>query len=351
MDKLTRRGFLGKLFAGTGLVAIGCLSGKDLFAGEKTSLPAKITEKPWQNDDMDFYYDCLHGGDEGMMKMAQKIETVIRRGVEFKNIARQCLMVDELPYPYNVPIYEKTEHKKVISWMAKSMDGDLGEIHNFYPGEWNQHSEKDDVILLPFEIATHMTKISAKDKSQATLDKINKSIQLCVDAFRNTEESLFVDLLGAASKEGLIKEAQPTPLRFWSRVFRNKIMTKLNNLYRTIEAKDMRVVRVIMNPKTFEYIKPYIEKEDLFDETNIREQKMYGLYGHIWTSDILCSKYIKEGEIYATPSGEYIGALPIRQDFCSLPTEDAKTRSHGFVTFEEMGMGLIYPEHAAKITL
>lgn len=344
MRKLTRRNLLGKTIAGCGLAFSNFYFGPNLFAGHSPKSEDIMSE--YDQKEMDFYYNAIRAGEGGKEAILQDVNRKIRWHAEMKSLARRCLMTEELPCGA-LPIYEKTEHKEVISWMAKNMDGYLGEIHKFFPGEWNQYSKKDEVYLLPFELA-NKNFIEAKQNNKKTLLKIRENIQFCADDIVRQEDKLFIDLLDAASKENLIKKVSSSKISRFSK--KNKLRKNLELLYEQVEEDCHVVCRLLMNDKTLEIIKSVLGK-NIFDEVSDRARQSIGLMGHIWTADVYRSDLIKDGEIYALPAGEYIGALPIRQDFCTMDTSEIKNHKCKFVIWEEIGMGLIYPEQIAKITI
>jgi hypothetical protein len=58
------------------------------------------------------------------------------------------------------------------------------------------------------------------------------------------------------------------------------------------------------------------------DPVTMREILQTGLYAHIWGADIMVSKIVPPGTVYACADPEFVGVMPIRQDIEVLPADE-----------------------------
>jgi len=72
-----------------------------------------------------------------------------------------------------------------------------------------------------------------------------------------------------------------------------------------------------------------------------------GLYGSIFGADILVSKIVPPGTVFAVTDGEFLGVMPIRQDIEVLPADEPKRLSLGWVASEIIGLAIVNPRGVA----
>ena len=76
-----------------------------------------------------------------------------------------------------------------------------------------------------------------------------------------------------------------------------------------------------------------------------------GLFGHIWTADILISKKCPLNTVYVLADPEFVGVMPIRQDIQVIPADEPQKLRCGWVIFEEIGMSVVNSMSISKITI
>lgn len=76
------------------------------------------------------------------------------------------------------------------------------------------------------------------------------------------------------------------------------------------------------------------------DPVTQREILQTGLYAKIWGADILVSKIVPPGTVYAAADPEFVGVMPIRQDVEVLPADEPKQLKLGWVVSEIIGIGI-----------
>ena len=83
------------------------------------------------------------------------------------------------------------------------------------------------------------------------------------------------------------------------------------------------------------------------DPVTQRELLQTGLYGHIFGADIIVSKVVPKGFLYACADPEFVGVMPVRQDIEVLPADEPKQLKLGFVVSEIIGIGIVNPRGVA----
>lgn len=83
------------------------------------------------------------------------------------------------------------------------------------------------------------------------------------------------------------------------------------------------------------------------DPVSMREVLQTGLYGHIWGADVIVSKIVPVGTVFAVADPEFVGVLPVRQDIEVLPADEPKQLKLGWVVSEIIGLGIVNPRGVA----
>lgn len=83
------------------------------------------------------------------------------------------------------------------------------------------------------------------------------------------------------------------------------------------------------------------------DPVTHREILQTGLYAKIWGADIMVSKMVPVGTVYACADPEFVGVMPVRQDIEVMPADEPKRLSMGWVVSEEIGLAILVPRGVA----
>ena len=84
------------------------------------------------------------------------------------------------------------------------------------------------------------------------------------------------------------------------------------------------------------------------DPVTHRDILQTGLYAHIFGADIMVSKIVPAGVVYACADPEFVGVMPIRQDIEVMPADEPKQMKLGWVVSEIIGIGITVPRGVAK---
>ena len=87
------------------------------------------------------------------------------------------------------------------------------------------------------------------------------------------------------------------------------------------------------------------------DPVTQREILQTGLYGHIFGADIVVSKVVPAGTVFACADPEFVGVMPVRQDIEVLPADEPKQLKLGWVVSEIIGIGIVNPRGVASGTV
>lgn len=84
------------------------------------------------------------------------------------------------------------------------------------------------------------------------------------------------------------------------------------------------------------------------DPVTQREILQTGLYAHIWGADIMVSKIVPAGTVFACADPEFVGVMPIRQDIEVLPADEPRQLKLGWVVSEIIGLAIVNPRGCAR---
>lgn len=83
------------------------------------------------------------------------------------------------------------------------------------------------------------------------------------------------------------------------------------------------------------------------DPVTHRELLQTGLYAKIFGADIMVSKLVPVGTVFAAADPEFVGLMPVRQDIEVIPADEPKRLSLGWVVSETIGIGIVNPRGVA----
>lgn len=77
------------------------------------------------------------------------------------------------------------------------------------------------------------------------------------------------------------------------------------------------------------------------DPVTHRELLQTGLYAKIFGADIIVSKLVTPGTVFACADPEFVGIMPVRQDIEVIPADEPKRLSLGWVVSEIIGLAVV----------
>lgn len=262
--------------------------------------------------------------ESGKVALAQAMATPIRLSLDYQSVGRKLLVVDALPQGA-LPVYDRDIE------MSAAVVGKRG-------GAPSLITEGDRITVPTFEITSH-PKIRFSEIKQRRFSVIDRAQQRAKAEVMAEEDGVIFNAIDTASS--LINPVV-TSAGFLSRA-------SLTATFRELEKHDLFVSRILMHPNRFADIRGWTNSD--FDPVTQREVLHTGLFGHIWTADILVSRRVKPDSVYVMADPEFLGVMPIRNDIQVLPADDPSNLMIGFVVYEEIGVAVANSRAVAKLEI
>lgn len=261
--------------------------------------------------------------DEGRAALASAMANPIRQSLDYQGIARKLLVVDPLPQGA-LPVYDKDVDVRAFVVPKRGSAPD-------------QIVEGDRIQVPTFEIVAY-PQIRFSQVKERRFNVIDRAQQRAKSDIMAIEDETVFDLLDATAESN-------TVVRTNEYLDRNA----LTSAFREIEKNDLVVTKIVMNATSFADIRGW--GRDDFDPVTQHEVLQTGLFGHIWTADILVSKKCPMDTVYVLADPEFVGVMPIRQDIQVIPADKPENLRLGWVIYEEIGAAVVNSMAVAKITI
>jgi len=262
--------------------------------------------------------------ESGKLALAQAMATPIRLSLDYQSVGRKLLVVDALPAGA-LPVYDRDIEA------SAAVIGKRG-------GAPSLIMEGDRITVPTFEIVSH-PKIRFSEIKQRRFSIIDRAQQRAKAEVMAEEDGVIFSSIDVAST---IINPVVSSAGYMSRA-------SLTAAFRELEKHDLIVSRILMNPLQFADIRAWTNSD--FDPVTQREVLHTGLFGHIWTADILVSRRATPGEVLIMADPEFLGVMPIRQDIQVLPADDPANLMIGFVVYEEIGVAVANPRAVTKLEI
>jgi len=263
--------------------------------------------------------------ERGKVALAQAMANPIRRNLDYQGVGRKALRVDPLPQGA-LPVYDK--------------DIDVSAIVVSSNGAVPESRIKGERLSIPeFEVVSNPT-VRIYEVKRRRFNVIDRAQQRARQEIQAQEDTnIFAALDFSSGLENTVTSVSG------GRVTKGA----LNNLVAEVDKWDLVTSRLFMNIKSFSGFRAFDNTE--FDPVTTREVLQTGLYGHLWTADIIVSKVVPANTVYATADPEFVGVMPIRQDIEVLPADEPKQLKLGWVVNEIIGIGVVNPRGVSKLTI
>ena len=257
--------------------------------------------------------------DSGRVALGQAMANPIRRNLDYQGVGRKALIVDPLP-PGAIAVYDKDID---VSATIISSNGAAPESRVF----------GDRVSVPEFEVVSYPTvriaevrrrRFNVIDRAQ---QKARQEIQAQEDAnifaaldFASTQENTAVTITGGIEVPDLIQ------------------------MKKQIDRWDLLTTKYFMNIEEFTDILGWYSHNAAgygVDMVTQREILQTGLYARIFGADIIVSKIVPKGTIFAATDPEFVGVMPVRQDVEVLPADEPRQLKLGWVVNEIIGVGVV----------
>ena len=267
---------------------------------------------------------------EGKMALAQAMANPIRRNLDYQGIARRALVVDPLPQGA-LPVYDRDID---VTAVVISAHGSGPESRVF----------GDRVTVPEFELYSNPT-VRIAEVKRRRFNVIDRAVQKARQELMAQEDA---NVFAAIDSAGVVENTEQD-LADAGMLKRDLVELKVQ-----VDRWDLVTTKFFMNINEFTDILNWASGGGQgggggeIDPVSQREILQTGLYAHIWGADIMVSKIVPPGTVYACADPEFVGVMPIRQDIEVLPADEPKRLLLGWVVSEIIGIGIVNPRGCAK---
>jgi len=267
---------------------------------------------------------------EGKIALAQAMANPIRRNLDYQGIARRALVVDPLPQGA-LPVYDRDID---VAAVVISSNGSGPESRVF----------GDRVTVPEFEIFSNPT-VRIAEVKRRRFNVIDRAVQKARQEIMAQEDAnVFAAIDSAATVENVAQDIADSGLE----------KRDLAALKIQVDQWDLVTTKFFMNIREFNEILLWGSGGGQgptggeIDPVTQREILQTGLYAHLWGADIMVSKIVPVGTVYACADPEFVGVMPIRQEIEVLPADEPKLLKLGWVVNEIIGIGIVNARGVAK---
>lgn len=261
---------------------------------------------------------------QGKMALAQAMANPIRRNLDYQGIARRAVVVDPLPQGA-LPVYDRDID---VTAVVISSNGTGPESRIF----------GDRVTVPEFEIFSNPT-VRIAEVKRRRFNVIDRAVQKARQEIMAQEDAnIFAAIDSAAGQENTLQDIADQGM----------LKRDLVDLKVQIDRWDNVTTKYFMNINEYTDILNWASGggqvgQGEIDPVTHREILQTGLYAHIWGADIIVSKIVPPGTVYACADPEFVGVMPVRQDIEIMPSDEPKQLKLGWVVSEIIGIGIVNP--------
>jgi hypothetical protein len=266
---------------------------------------------------------------EGKIALAQAMANPIRKNLDYQGIARRALVVDPLPQGA-LPVYDRDID---VAAVVVSSNGTGPESRVF----------GDRVTVPEFEIYSNPT-VRIAEVKRRRFNVIDRAVQKARQEIMAQEDAnVFAAIDSAATVENSAQDIADAGM-----MKRDLVELKVQ-----IDRWDLVTTKYFMNISEYTDILNWASGggtvgQGEIDPVTHREILQTGLYAHIFGADIMVSKIVPPGTVYACADPEFVGVMPVRQEIEVLPADEPKQLKLGWVVSEIIGIGIVNARGVAK---
>lgn len=276
------------------------------------------------NDAYQMYSDALSADqvfdalqtEAGRQAVGAQMAVPIRQQLDYVGVARKFMEIDVLAQ--GQIIRYDLDIKQQVNAFVVSKRGAVDEVNvegkYVSPTTWELFA---DANIRLSEIQQRRFNV---------LDRVQEALKI---AIQEQEDLEFLALLNTATMNNTGSIANPTSTAGCSKTF-------LNTLSVGVMDFDIPQYAFLMRFKSFADIRIWSTKD--LDPVSLREILESGLYGSIWGIDLIVSRQVQAGSVYALAEPRFFGVMPVRTELILMPDDQPKAASIGYVAYEEIGM-------------
>lgn len=262
----------------------------------------------------------------GRQALGAQMAVPIRTELDYVGTARKFFEIDVLAQgqiarydrDISVPAYVVSKRGSVTEW---TVEGDYVE-----PTTWE--------IFSPAQIRLSQIQQRRFNILDRTQEKIRIQVQI-------QEDDQFLQLLETTASGNQTQNPYQSSTTQCDKDFLNKISA-------VVMDHDLPCYGFLMRFSSFKDIRTWNTNE--VDPVTMREVMETGLYGSIWGIDIIVSRRVKVGVVYAIGEPRFFGVMPIRTELMLMPDDNPKAATIGYVGYEEIGMTAVVANSVGRGT-
>ncbi len=194
-----------------------------------------------------------------------------------------------------------------------------------------------EVVTVPtWELYSNPT-IRFSEVRRKRFNVIDRAVQKARQEIMAQEDAnVFAAIDAAASVENTLQDIADAGL----------LKRDLVNLKRQVDRWDLITSKFFMNINEYTDTLLWASSGPTngeIDPVTQREILQTGIQAKLWGADIMVSKIVPAGTVYACADPEFVGVMPIRSDIEVIPADEPKRVSLGWVVTEEIGIAIMVP--------
>jgi hypothetical protein len=189
-------------------------------------------------------------------------------------------------------------------------------------------------IFAPAQIRLSEIQIRRFNILDRTQEKIRINMQL-------QEDDQFLALLASTTAGNTTNNAITNSTTGFDKNF-------VNNLTSVIMDHDLPCYGLLMKFSSFKGFRGWDQTE--VDPVTMREILETGFYGQIWGIDIIVSRRVPAGNVFALAEPRFMGVMPVRIETMLMPDDDPQQATIGYVGYELIGQTVVNANGVAKGT-
>lgn len=263
---------------------------------------------------------------EGKIALGQAMALPIRRNLDYAGVARRALVVDPLPTGA-LPVYER--------------DIDVSAVVVSSNGSAPESVVRGDRVTVPeFEIVSNPT-VRIREVRQRRFNVIERAVQKARQEIQANEDANVFASLDFAGDAAFGGENTAQDIADAGLARRDLVQLTIQ-----VDRWDLVTTKFFMNIVEFAEIRLWSSQNSgtaaaEVDPVTHREILQTGLYARIFGADIIVSKIVTPGTVFALADPEFVGIMPVRQDIEVMPADEPKRLSLGWVVSEIIGIGIV----------
>lgn len=318
----------GELNAGSLQEAMELISKTAAALTENAPSNLALSGPALSDADRDRLLDRAIMSNDGKIALAQAMANPIRRNLDYQGVARRALVVDPLTQGA-LPVYDRDID---VAAVVVSSNGSGPESRVF----------GDRVTVPEFELYSNPT-VRIAEVKRRRFNVIDRAVQKARQEIMAQEDAnVFAALDAAATVENVAQDIADAGLT----------KRDLSFLKNQVDGWDNVTTKFFMHINQQTEILNWASGggavgQGEIDMVTQREILQTGLFAHLWGADIIVSKIVPSGTVYACADPEFVGVMPVRQDIEVMPADEPKRLSLGWVVSEIIGIGIVNPRGVA----